>query len=179
MDDMAKDLKRLFSAVMNEADSVMSFVNYDKGLAFSKDELHTRQERVDACSNYEVGIIDQGIFQVKQLTDERYNEFHDFLEKHKTNLGDIEVYYLSKNLVQPASPVTFVYPFVNMYHTAVGFIFKDKQLQIYKQEAMKTTAANDEKTGEESNRCKKTLKKTKGISKKNDAPKKQKKLQID
>ena len=40
-----------------------------------------------------------------------------------------------------------------------------------------TTAVNYEKTCDESNRCPKTLKKTKGFSKKKDAPKKQKKLQ--
>ena len=45
------------------------------------------------------------------------------------------------------------------------------------QKAIKTTAANHEKTCEESNRCQKTFKKTKEISNKNDAPKKQKKLQ--
>ena len=122
---LRKKLELYMKILQDESSQNMTFLNYDLGLGETKKT--DRLSQTESCSNYEVGIIDQGIFQGKQLDKEMYAVFLEFLDKHKDNIGNIEVYYLSKNLVQPASFVTLVAPVGNAYHTGVGFIFKDKQ----------------------------------------------------
>lgn len=114
--------------LMDEAGQYMSFGNYEVGLGESKSNTENDRKILSAaCSNKGVGLINQGIFQGKQLDKEMYQTILKFLETHKDNIGDIELYVLSKNLIQPASFVTLALPIINFYHSAVGFIFKDKQ----------------------------------------------------
>ena len=127
---MLPEVQKLFKYVMGEAGEIINFVNYDKGLPYKNDDYKTYEDRCEACNDITVGVLDQGMFQMTQLDSKRYKEIQDFLDKHKNNIAEINFFMLSESLEDGANPLLDIMPVMNIYHTAIGITFVDKNGKI-------------------------------------------------
>jgi len=124
------EVKKLFKYLMGEAGDITKFVNYDIGLSYTNDDYNSYEDRCKACNNVSIGVLNQGMFQSTQLDSERYKEIQDFLDKHKNNIDKINFFMLSESLEDSANPVLDIIPVINIYHTALGITFVDKNGKI-------------------------------------------------
>ena len=110
-------------------DGIMTFVGYDKGLGTTWDSKSDDYgKECQRCNTFENGIVNQGMFQFRQLDNTMYQEWLGWLAKHD-KMGDIakiNFFYLSNSLVDAASPLMDIFPVVNIYHSAIGVTFEDR-----------------------------------------------------
>jgi len=124
------EVQKMFKYIMGEAGEIMNFVNYDQGLPYTNDSYKTYEDRCEACNDITVGVLNQGMFQVTQLDSQRYKEIQDFLDKHQNNIAEINFFMLSESLEAGASVLLDIMPVINIYHTAIGITFVDKNGKI-------------------------------------------------
>ena len=114
-------------------DGIMTFVGYDKGLGSTWDaKSDDYGKQCQRCNTFENGIVNQGMFQFRQLDSTMYQTWLDWFAKHD-KLGDIakiNFFYISNSLVDAASPLMDIFPVVNIYHSAIGMTFEDKNGKI-------------------------------------------------
>ena len=122
--------KQLFGQIMGEVGEITKFVNYDSGISYTNKDYSSYKDRCEACNDFGLGILTQGMFQTTQLDEQRYKEIQEFLDKHKNNIAKINFFQLSQSLIDPASPILDFMPVVNVYHTAIGMTFVDKNNKI-------------------------------------------------
>lgn len=129
-DNVKTEVSELFGKIMAEVSAVTTFAEYDSGLSYTNDEYANYKDRCKACNDFETGILTQGMFQTSQLDEKRYKEVQDFLDKHKNNIAEINFFQLSESLIDAVNPILDVVPLINMYHTAIGITFVDKNNKI-------------------------------------------------
>jgi hypothetical protein len=127
---LKQQAKQLFGQIMGEVGELTKFVNYDSGLSYTNKDYASYKDRCKACNDFETGILTQGMFQTSQLDEQRYKEVQEFLDKHKNNIAKINFFQLSESLIDAVNPILDAIPAVNIYHTAIGITFVDKNNKI-------------------------------------------------
>ena len=126
---LKSQIQFLFNDLRSEFDDITKFANYDEGTSFTNQDYKTYDEKCNACSNFNVAILNQGMFQTTQMDEKCYQEIKTFLEKNKDNIAEINFFYLSESLADD-TPIFDIFPLINIYHTSIGITFVDHSNKI-------------------------------------------------
>ena len=115
-----KYIKELVGFLLNEDENITSFVGYDLGIGKPQSELSYEAETSIYCQNFELGVLNQGFFQMTTFNEEKWSEMRKYLEDEKEDIKEINFFFCSTSLVDAASPILAVFPIINIYHTGIG-----------------------------------------------------------
>ena len=113
-------IKELVNFLLNEDDSITSFVGYDIGIGKPQSELSYQEETSIYCQNFELGVLNQGMFQMTTFNEDKWNEIRNYLNSEKDDIKEINFFFCSTSLVDAVSPVLAIFPIINIYHTGIG-----------------------------------------------------------
>jgi hypothetical protein len=115
------NLKEIIKFIMTSATDITSFAGYDLGIGVKKEDMKGyKDEALNYCQNFNIGVSNQGIFQMTSLNNENWTILRKYMIDNKDDISKINFYYLSTSLVAAASPLMLKFPFLNLFHTAIG-----------------------------------------------------------
>lgn len=125
------DLKKLIKIVMSETHDVTTFAGYDLGIGVKKEDMGGyKDEALNYCQDFELGILNQGFFQMSAFNTENWTKMRSYILENKDDISKINFFFLSTSLVANSSPILMNFPFINIFHTGIGVQFIGKNGKI-------------------------------------------------
>jgi len=128
--DLIDEIKNLSKFLLNESGNITSFAGYDVGIGLTKNDFSINNsdgttdydfdKEMKYCNDFEIGVLDQGFFQMTQFNEEQWTRMRKYVEENRSDISSINFFFLSTTLVDAASPVITLIPVINIYHTAIG-----------------------------------------------------------
>ena len=113
-----KKLKEIVNFLLNQEQNVTDFVGYDIGIG--RDKISYEDETSKYCQNFEIGVLNQGFFQMTTFNEDRWRDMREYLKREREDIKEFHLFFCSTSLVAAASPVLTALPFINVFHTSIG-----------------------------------------------------------
>lgn len=115
------DLKKLIKFIMEQSHDVTTFAGYDLGIGIKKEDMKGfKDESLNYCQNFELGILNQGFFQMTTFNNENWSNMRQYILDNKDDISKVHFFFLSTSLVANTSPILLYLPLINIFHTAIG-----------------------------------------------------------
>ena len=114
--DYKDELKKIIKSIMDKEFDVTTFVGYDVGIGVPLNEMKDyKDEALNYCQDFEIGILNQGFFQMSAFNNEKWTTMRKYIEDNKDDISRANFFFCSTSLVGNSSPIMLYFPFLNIY----------------------------------------------------------------